>query len=41
MDSSNIEQFSEIKLKMEANDLAKHKILDSINTVITGINQYL
>ena len=41
MDSSNIEQFSEIKLKMEANDLAKHKILDSINTVVTGINQYL
>lgn len=41
MDSNNIEQFSEIKLKMEANDLAKHKILDSINTVITGINQYL
>jgi ribosomal protein L29 len=41
MDSNNIEQFSEIKLKMEANDLAKHKILDSINTVVTGINQYL
>lgn len=41
MDSNNIEQFSEIKLKMEGNDLAKHKILDSINTVVTGINQYL
>lgn len=41
MDSNNIEQFSEIKLKMEANDLAKHKIIDSINTVVTGINQYL
>lgn len=41
MDSNNIEQFSEIKLKMDANDLAKHKILDSINTVVTGINQYL
>lgn len=41
LDSKNIEQFSEIKLKMEANDLAKHKILDSINTVVTGINQYL
>lgn len=41
MDSNNIAQFSEIKLKMEANDLAKHKILDSINTVVTGINQYL
>lgn len=41
LDSNNIEQFSEIKLKMEANDLAKHKLLDSINTVVTGINQYL
>jgi hypothetical protein len=41
IDSNNIEQFSEIKLKMEANDLAKHKILDSINIVVTGINQYL
>ena len=41
IDSSNLEQFSEIKLKMEANDLAKNKILDSINTVVTGINQYL
>jgi len=41
IDSNNIEQFSEIKLKMEANDLAKHKIIDSINTVVTGINQYL
>ncbi|REG98961.1 hypothetical protein [Flavobacterium aquicola] len=41
IDSGNIEQFSEIKLKMEANDLAKHKIIDSINTVVTGINQYL
>jgi hypothetical protein len=41
LDSNNMEQFSEIKLKMEANDLAKHKILDSIKTVVTGINQYL
>lgn len=41
IDSSNLEQFSEIKLKMEANDLTKNKILDSINTVVTGINQYL
>lgn len=41
LDSNNIEKFSEIKLKMEANDLAKHKLLDSINTVVTGINQYL
>lgn len=41
LDSSNIEKFSEIKLKIEANDLAKQKIIDSINTVVTGINQYL
>ena len=41
IDPKNMEQLSEIKLKMEANDLAKQKILNSINTVITGINQYL
>ncbi|MWB93832.1 hypothetical protein GON26_05630 [Flavobacterium sp. GA093] len=41
MDPKNMEQLSEIQLKMEANDLAKQKILNSINTVITGINQYL
>lgn len=41
IDPVNKEQLSEIQLKMEANDLAKQKILSSINTVITGINQYL
>lgn len=41
MDPVNTEKLSEIQLKMEANDLAKHKILNSINTVVTGINQYL
>lgn len=41
IDPSNTEQLSEIQLKMEANNLAKQKILTSINTVITGINQYL
>ncbi|RZJ48690.1 MAG: hypothetical protein EOO44_20245 [Flavobacterium sp.] len=41
IDPKNMEQLSEIQLKMEANDLAKQKILSSINTVITGINQYL
>ncbi|UUF15606.1 MULTISPECIES: kinetochore protein SPC24 [Flavobacterium] len=41
IDPVNREQLSEIQLKMEANDLAKQKILSSINTVITGINQYL
>lgn len=41
IDFKNKEQFSEIQLKIEANDLAKKKILDSIKTVVTGINQYL
>lgn len=41
IDPLNMEQLSEIQLKMDANDLAKQKILTSINTVITGINQYL
>lgn len=41
VDFKNKEQFSEIQLKIEANDLAKKKILESINTVVTGINQYL
>ena len=41
IDPINMEQLSEIQLKMEANNLAKQKILTSINTVITGINQYL
>ena len=41
VDPGNVAQFSEIQLKIEANNLAKHKILESINTVVTGINQYL
>lgn len=41
LDTTNTVKFSEIKLKIEANDLAKQKILESINTVVTGINQYL
>lgn len=41
IDLNNKEQFSEIQLKIDANNLAKHKILDSINTVVTGVNQYL
>lgn len=41
IDPINVEQLSEIQLKMDANNLAKQKILTSINTVITGINQYL
>lgn len=41
MDPSNKKNLTEIQLKIEANDMAKEKILTSINTVITGINQYL
>jgi len=41
IDSSSREKYSEIQLKIEANNLAKSKILESINTVVTGINQYL
>ncbi|MFB9078131.1 hypothetical protein ACFFLS_17530 [Flavobacterium procerum] len=41
MDPDNEEQLLEIQLKIEANDLARQKILSSINTVVTGINQYL
>jgi len=41
MDPANRKELTEIQLKIEANDLAKEKILASINTVITGINQYL
>jgi outer membrane murein-binding lipoprotein Lpp len=41
IDSQNNKEFTEIQLKIDANTFAKHKILDSINTVVTGINQYL
>lgn len=41
IDNENAAQFSELQLKIEANDIAKQKIQDSINLVITGINQYL
>jgi hypothetical protein len=41
IDSDNAAQFSDLQLKIEANNMAKHKIQDSINLVITGINQYL
>ncbi|WP_309640576.1 hypothetical protein [Flavobacterium sp.] len=41
VDPQSIAELNEIQLKIEANNLAKHKILDSINTVVTGINQYL
>lgn len=41
LDHDNAAQFSEIQLKIEANTIAKQKILESINIVVTGINQYL
>ncbi|WP_427871422.1 hypothetical protein [Flavobacterium sp. MMS24-S5] len=41
MDPNNEKQLLEIQLKIEANDLSRQKILASINTVVTGINQYL
>jgi hypothetical protein len=41
IDIDNKDQFLEIQQKIEANTIAKQKILESINTVISGINQYL
>jgi hypothetical protein len=41
IDMDNSAMFAQIQLKIEANNIAKHKILESINTVVTGINQYL
>lgn len=41
IDNDNAQEFSELQLKIEANSMAKQKIQDSINLVITGINQYL
>lgn len=41
IDNDNAAEFSELQLKLEANNMAKHKIQDSINLVVTGINQYL
>lgn len=41
IDIANHAQFSEIQLKIEANNIAKQKIIESINLVVTGINQYL
>ncbi|MBQ0151292.1 MAG: hypothetical protein KBS61_00130 [Chryseobacterium sp.] len=41
IDTDNKQQFVEIQQKIEANAIAKQRILESINTVINGINQYL
>ena len=41
IDTDSRSQYVEIQLKIEANNFAKQKIMDSINTVVSGINQYL
>ncbi|WP_130733153.1 hypothetical protein [Flavobacterium sp. J27] len=41
IDSKNEQELRELQLKIEANNFAKQKIVDSINLVISGINQYL
>jgi hypothetical protein len=41
IDIDNKQQILEIQQKIEANNLAKQKILESINTVVAGIKQYL
>jgi hypothetical protein len=41
IDANSKEKFSEIELKLEANTIARQKILTSINQVVTGVNQYL
>ncbi|NHN25709.1 hypothetical protein FIA58_008460 [Flavobacterium jejuense] len=41
IDSKNEDKLKELQLKIEANNFAKQKIVDSINLVISGINQYL
>ena len=41
IDNDNHQMFAEIQQKIEANNIAKQKILESINTVVTGITQYL
>ncbi|WP_445453361.1 hypothetical protein [Flavobacterium sp. 25HG05S-40] len=41
IDNDNAQEFLELQLKIEANNMAKQKIQESINIVVTGINQYL
>lgn len=41
IDSTNVTQYNEIQMKIEANDFANKKIVDSINIVVAGIKQYL
>ena len=41
VDFQNKEKFTELQLKLDANNIARKKILDSINQVVAGVNQYL
>jgi uncharacterized small protein (DUF1192 family) len=41
IDAGSHEQYTEIQQKIEANNFAKAKIIDSINLVVSGINQFL
>ncbi|MGE5943458.1 MAG: hypothetical protein ACM31G_03865 [Flavobacteriales bacterium] len=41
IDNKNENELKELQLKIEANNYAKQKIVDSINLVVSGINQYL
>lgn len=41
IDSDNAQEFSELQLKIEANNMAKQRIQESIATMVNGINQYL
>lgn len=41
IDFNNKEKYTELQLKIEANNIARKKILDSINQVVAGVNQYL
>lgn len=41
IDFNNKEKYTELQLKLDANNVARKKILDSINQVVAGVNQYL
>lgn len=41
IDGNNLQQFTELQMKIDANNIAKKKILESIDIVVSGINQYL
>jgi len=41
IDAGSMDQYTEIQQKIEANNYAKGKIIESINLVVSGINQYL